>query len=110
MSSLPTAIQGALRPSLLLSWRRQGTGAPEDLTGATLSGSIINSQSGVAHAIAGQLVLVDGPGGQFRWDFAHADVATPGSYAVEFVASFAAGQTPAKTFTAGWLVVGSPSP
>lgn len=111
MSSLPTVIAGALHPSLQLTWRRQGAPAvTEDLSGAALTGVIRDGRASIVRAIAGQLVLVDGPGGVFRWDFDLTDVATPGAYDVEFKATWSVGRSPAKTFAASWIVAASYQP
>lgn len=100
--TLPNAIQGATRPSLVLTWLETGTTSPVDLTGATLTGYI---QSGNTTApITGVLTVTDAPGGVFRWDLAAADVAETGRFQVQFVATYASNPTPAKTFLLGWLV------
>lgn len=105
--TLPTVVQGSLRPSLQITWLRQGTQTPEDLTAATLTGSLRASGATSITAIAGALTVTDGANGVFRWDLAAADVATAGSYMVEFVATFASGASPAKTFSEGWTVAKS---
>lgn len=100
--SLPNAIQGALRPTLEITWYETGTTTPVDLTGATLSGFI--DAGAMVAAIAGVLSVVDGPNGIFRWALAAADVASAGMLQVQFVASYGSAPTPAKTFVASWLV------
>lgn len=100
--SLPNAIQGALRPSLLISWMETGTTTPVDLTNATLTGFIQAGNTTVP--IAGSLTVTDAIGGVFRWDLAAADVAETGRYQVQFVATYASNPTPAKTFACSWLV------
>lgn len=97
------AIQGALRPSLGLTWA-DDDGAAFDLTGATLSGAIEDQNTGTARAIEGDLVLVDADAGVFRWDYAAADVEDAGRFYVQFTATFGMGQTPAKTQRALWRV------
>ena len=105
MDSLPKWVQGSVRPSLSITWRQDGTSTATDLSGATLSGFI--RRAGVGVAIAGNLEVTDGPNGVFRWDFDAADVATPGMYEVQFVATFPVGQTPAKTFVLSWIILSS---
>lgn len=100
--SLPNAIQGALRPSIEISWYETGTTTPVDLTSATLTGFIQAGNSTVA--IAGTLTVTDAPGGVFRWDLAAADVAETGRFQVQFVATYASNPTPAKTFAMSWIV------
>lgn len=104
MTSLPNWVQGAMRPSMLPTWYREGTETPEDLTGATLTGFIRPSSTGVTRAITGILTVTDATGGVFRWDLSAADVADAGRHKVLFNAAFGSGQTPAKTFKADWLV------
>lgn len=104
---LPTVVQGALRPSLSITWYRGNTTTPEDLTGATLTGTLQRVGVSATQAVAGALVLVNAAGGAFRWDLDAADVATPGDYWVEFTAAFASGASPAKTFAERWTVARS---
>jgi hypothetical protein len=100
--SLPTAIQGALRPTLEITWYETGTSTPVDLTGATLTGLI---QAGATVVpIVGSLTITDATHGVFRWSLAAADVAQAGMLQVQFIATFGTAPTPAKTFTVGWLV------
>ncbi len=101
--ALPTRVQGGLRPSLLITWTRED-GTAEDLTGATLTGSIRDRATQTTRAIAGALTVTDGPAGVFRWDLAAGDVAAAGSFDVQFSAAFVAGQTPARTFVERWTV------
>ena len=101
--ALAAAVAGATRPSQIITWSR-ADGNAETLTSATLTGRIRDRSTGTTRAIAGTLTVTDGAAGQFRWDYAAADVVTAGSYDVQFVAAFASGQTPAKTFVAQWTV------
>ena len=101
--ALAAAVAGATRPSQLITWQR-ADGNAETLTDATITGRIRDRNTGTARAIAGTLTVIDGAGGVFRWDYAAADVATAGSYDVQFTAAFVAGATPAKTFVTQWTV------
>lgn len=101
--ALANAVQGARRPAQAISWNREGGGA-EDLTGATLTGTLRNRATGAVRAIAGALTVTDGAAGAFRWDYATADVAEAGDFDVQFTAAFAAGLTPARTFVGRWHV------
>lgn len=102
MTSLPNWVQHARRPSMSVTWYREGTTIAEDLTGATLSGLI--EDGATVTAITGTLTLTDAVNGVFRWDFSAADVASDGKLEVQFDAVFGSGQTPAKTFRADWFV------
>jgi hypothetical protein len=104
--ALATGVQGARRPAQLITWARDD-GAPEDLTGATLTGKLHNRGTGETRAIAGPLTVTDAAGGVFRWDYAAEDVAEAGRFDVQFDAAFAAGQTPARTFVTRWEVQSS---
>ena len=104
--ALANAIQGAKRPSQNITWKRED-GTPEDLTGATITGKLLLRGQLAATSISGTFTVVDGPNGVFRWDYGTSDVATAGTYKVQFVASFGADPTPAKTFITEWVVVES---
>lgn len=101
--ALPTRVQGGVRPSLSITWTRDD-GTAEDLTGATLSGSIRERATQTTRPVAGALVVTDGSAGVFRWDLAAGDVAAAGQFDVQFTAAFAAGQTPARSFVERWMV------
>ena len=100
--SLAAAVAGALRPSQSISWTR-ADGNAENLTGATLTGKICN-ESGITRAIAGTLAVIDGAGGVFSWSYAAEDVAAPGTFTVQFTATFGAIPTPARTIITEWVV------
>jgi hypothetical protein len=105
MASLPNWVQGARRPSMLITWMRDGTSTPEDLTGATITGLIKRGEyTTITAAITGTLALTDADGGVFRWDLSAADVEHYGNLEVQFTATFGSGQTPAKTFKADWRI------
>lgn len=102
--SIADSVAGALRPSRVITWTREDDAeTPEDLTGATLSGVIVDVDTGVVRAIAGTLNLTDAANGVFTWIFNSADV-VEGSYLVQFTASFPSGTTPAKTKAFPWTV------
>lgn len=103
-ATLPRRPPGSLRPSMQILWSREAGEGPEDLTGATLTGTITDKH-GAARPIAGDL-SVDDPGtaGLFTWEFAPADVETEGAYTVEITASFADGPSPAVSFAAAWEI------
>lgn len=102
MASLPNWVQGARRRSPLITWYLEGTTTPEDLTDATITGTI--KRGGVVRAITGTLTVVDAAAGKFRWDLSAADVADAGRHEVQFDAAFPNDPTPAITFIAQWLI------
>ncbi len=101
--SLPTRVVGGLRPSLEVTWLRDD-GDPEDLTSATMTGTIEDRQ-GNSRAIVGTLTVLDGAAGTFEWAFDAADLAAPGTYQVQFVAAFNTAPSPAKSFDVELTVV-----
>jgi len=101
--ALTAAVKGGLRPSQIVVWARSD-GTAENLTDATLTGTITNRATTTTRAIAGTLTVTDGAAGQFRWDYAAGDVDTAGEFDVQFSAAFATGQTPARTLVSRWTV------
>lgn len=101
--ALPTRVSGGLRPALEIVWGHDD-GTVEDLSGATLTGTITD-RAGNVRAIVGALTVTDGPAGKFEWDFVAADLATPGTYKVQFVATFPSAPSPAKSFATDWTVM-----
>lgn len=83
---LPRAIEGARNTVVTITWTQDDDTA-QNLTGATLSGTIQN-KDGTVTAIAGTLALSDAANGVFTWTYAAADVATPGRYLVQFKATY----------------------
>lgn len=100
---LGDAIQGALRPSQTITWLRD-TNTPEDLTAATVTGRIYSFQSEETRDATGNMVVVDGTNGIFRWDYSADDVGEAGSFEVQFTATFGDDPTPAKTLSTQWEV------
>lgn len=86
-----------------LTWLRE-SGDPEDLTGATMTGTITD-RAGTSRPIAGALTVLDGPAGTFEWAFAAADLAQPGTYTIQFAAAFNTPPSPAKSFDIELTVV-----
>lgn len=105
MTALPNWVQFARRPSMLVTWYREGTTVVEDLTGSTITGLIApHTAPSPAVAITGTLTITSAVGDVFRWDFSAADVAVAGNFDVQFTATYSSGQTPAKTFRATWYI------
>lgn len=98
--------QGSVWPSLLITWELDGGGVAQ-LTGAALSGWLRNRATGARRAIAGQLTVVDGAAGKFRWDLDAADVAEAGEFDVQFRAAFDDGPSPGLSYLGRWKVTGS---
>lgn len=100
--ALASAIQNAKRPSQVITWTR-ADGTAEDLSGATITGFIKNS-AGTVRAIDGTLTLTTPASGIFTWAYGDNDVATSGSFTVQFNASFGSAPTPAKSTESSWYV------
>ena len=99
--ALSNAVQGATHTAQRLTWV-DGDGDPLNLTGATVTGRLLDLATGTARAITGTLQVLDGEAGLFSWDYGAADVATAGAFNVQFVATFGAESD--KTLAELWLV------
>lgn len=85
--SLSPAIVGAINTGQQITWSRQD-GTAQDLTGATLTGRMLNTATKSAAAIAGTLAIVTAASGIFSWSYAAGDVATAGVFEVQFRATY----------------------
>lgn len=102
------AVQGGRWPPQPLVWEQGGVAA--NLVGATgITGTMTNRATGVTRAITGTITITDPSRGEFAWYYSVADVAEWGEFDVEFVAAFAEGLTPGKTFLTRWSISKSPS-
>lgn len=101
--ALPDAVKGGKRPSPLLTWT-DDNGTALDLSDAVITAVILDVTSQVERAADGVFTVTNGPGGVFRWDYGTNDVATKGTFIVQFTATFQANPTPAKTFGMSWRV------
>lgn len=100
--ALAPAVQGALRPSQVITWA-DDDGVALNLTNATLTGKIRNG-AGTVRAIAGTLSVTTAASGVFTWEYAAGDVVDAGLFDVQFTAAFPLSPTPARTLWAKWLV------
>lgn len=103
--ALADAVQGAKRPSQIITWQ-DSDGTALDLTGSTITARIKNDAGTVVDS-DGTFTLTNATAGQFRWDYGDTDIGTAGSYIVQFTAAFGSSPTPARTFTDSWNVKGS---
>lgn len=99
---LDKRVQGALRPSPLITWAEGKTFF--NLTGATITARLRNKITGVARASQGDFVVVDAAKGQFRWDLHADDVAEAGEFEVRFTAAFGIAPSPGKSYRTDWIV------
>lgn len=86
---LSRAIQGARNTGQQITWT-QDDGPTQDLTGATLSGTI-EDKDGNTSAITGTLAVVTAASGVFSWAYSAADIATVGRFLVQFKADYGSG-------------------
>lgn len=100
--ALAYAVAGATRPSQVITWTRDDSTA-ENLTGATLTGTIKDS-AGTVRAITGTLSVTTAASGIFTWDYSAADVASAGNFIVQFTAAFGSNPTPARTIKSQWTI------
>jgi hypothetical protein len=81
-------LKGSRHTAQQITWTRTD-GTAENLTGATVTGTLYNQTTGVSRAITGTLTLVTAASGIFLWTYSALDVGTAGDYAVQFTATFA---------------------
>lgn len=98
---LQKGIVGATYSGQRITWTESPDGDVHVLTGATITGRLEDA-NGVARAIQGTLVVVDGVNGAFTWDY-HANDLVAGTYKVQFKAAF--GGEYDLTFHEEWTVV-----
>ncbi|GIK42456.1 MAG: hypothetical protein BroJett011_62890 [Chloroflexota bacterium] len=87
--ALENAIQGARHTTQRITWTRSD-GTAQNLTGATLSGTItpVMSPATAAKAIDGTLSLVTAASGIFDWEYGAQDVVQWGVFLVQFKADY----------------------
>jgi hypothetical protein len=84
--ALETAIEGGRHTAQSITFARADD-ATQNLTGATLSGTIKNIRTGVERAITGTLALGTPASGIFTWTYSAGDLVA-GDYQVQFVATY----------------------
>jgi len=87
--ALANAVQGARHTAQQVTWT-DGDGDPLDLTGATVTGRILDEATGVARNIDGVLAVANALAGEFNWTYGALDVGAAGAFRVQFTASFGA--------------------
>lgn len=100
---IPDAVQYSRKRVLTLTWTDQD-GIPIDLTAATLAGVI--DRRGTHDYITGTLTVTGASTGTFTWTFSARDVATAGSFLVQFYARYASGG-PEISYRTAWRVLPS---
>ncbi len=100
---LARAVQGAKRPSQLITWLDED-GNAVDLSGTTIAARI-RDLAGTARNADGTFTITNAAGGVFRWDYGVNDVATAGLFWVQFTAAYGSAPTPARSIVAEWQVL-----
>ncbi len=100
--SLSNGMVGAQHSVQQITWLKED-GSPYNLTGATITARIRDQQSGVSRASDGVFSLITPTSGIFSWAYGALDVANPGTFRVQFVASYSDSKND-KTYTANWSV------
>lgn len=98
MSNPVRLIQGVNHPTYVFTWKDEN-GDAVNLTGATITGRIKNTNTGTVASCAGTFALVTATSGIFSYVPHENDSATVGkNYLIQFKATFGDG-TIDKTFT-----------
>jgi hypothetical protein len=101
--ALQTAVVGARHTGQQITWTRTD-GTAQNLSGATLTGTIKDVTTGVVTSIAGALSIVTAASGIFSWAYAAGDVDAAGEFEVQFKADYGGGLYDL-SFAEPWLVV-----
>lgn len=101
--ALQDAVQTQRHTGQRITWKLPD-GTAKDLTGATITGRLVNSSNQVAQAMDGTLAVVSpGTNGQFDWAYGVNDVASAGVFLAQFTATYGDGK-PDVSFDGLWLV------
>lgn len=108
--ALPDAVQLENGRVVTITWLKQGTTTPEDISAPTGFTGVIESGSGPTYttvAISGTLAVTDGANGIFTWTWDATDTANAGDFSVQFII-VKAGIPSLRSFSAPWTVRRSP--
>lgn len=87
--ALANAVQGARHTAQRVTWT-DTEGDALNLTGATLSGRILDEATGLARDMDGTLSIISPTQGVFDWQYGELDVGAAGAFRVQFTASYGA--------------------
>lgn len=101
---LAVAVQDSTGASQEIVWRQADGVTPQDISDATLTGTIQpeGSPQDIRNISDSALVVADGPNGLFTWTYGGEDVETPGTYLVQFKAD--TGDPVLYSFVSYWIV------
>jgi len=100
--ALADAVQGARYIAQQVTWTDED-GTAVDLTGATITGYKRHARTKEVTPLDGTFTLVTPASGIFSWAYGEDDVETPGTYHVQFIATYGGGLAE-KTLMASWTV------
>lgn len=104
--ALAGVVEGATHVAQEITWNERNQSnalSPVDLTGATITAKKRDSE-GTIVSCDGSFNLVDlGVNGIFTWTYGTNDVATPGEFEIQFIATYA-DTTKDKTLIEEWVV------
>jgi hypothetical protein len=100
--ALAKGVAGARHSAQQITWKKDD-GAAYDLTGATITARIRDKVNGETRNADGTFALVTAASGIFSWSYGALDVARPGKFEVQFIASYGDGKSD-KTYLADWDV------
>jgi YD repeat-containing protein len=107
MANLSTVAQGSERPLLVVPYTHADNTTGEDLTGAVITGYLKDLATGEVRQIVGGIEITDTANGVFEWTPDAQDVATAGTYQVQFSAVFGSEPTPGRTIVYEWEITES---
>lgn len=108
--ALPDAAQLEDGRVVTITWNKQGTTTPEDISSPTGFTGVIEFGSGPTYttrAISGALTVTDGANGIFTWKWDAVDTVDGGSFRVQFVI-VKTGVPSLRSFSEPWTVRKSP--
>jgi len=100
--ALAHGVVGARHSAQQITWLKND-GSVYDLTGATITARIRDMRTGISRAADGAFALVTAASGIFSWTYGANDVASAGTFKVQFIATYSGSQND-KTYTANWSV------
>ncbi len=108
--ALPDAAQLEDGRVVTITWNKQGTTTPEDISSPSAFTGTIESGSGPTYttrAISGALAVTDGANGVFTWTWNAVDTVSGGRFEVQFVI-VKTGVPSLRSFPEPWTVRRSP--
>lgn len=99
---LSDAVKNARHTPQVITWL-DTDGDPLVLTGAVITGRILDTATDEARDMDGEFAIVNGDAGEFSWTYGANDVGTAGDFLVQFTATFST--LVDKTLLTEWTVI-----